>query len=186
MATWPLPWLFLIGIAATMIVVEASRIGVGRWWRRSVSRRRIRRARHGEVAAEVLLESLGYQVLERQPRRSFSVDVDGRPLVIELRADLLVELKGRRLVAEVKTGSRAPRIETRATRRQLLEYRVAYRDVDGVLLVDPEAQEVHEIGFPLPVGTQRWPFVVPAFMAGGLAGVVVGAVALWSFLGWAR
>ena len=33
-------------------------------------------------------------------------------------------------VAEVKTGRLAPRIDTPATRRQLLEYRLAF-DVDG-------------------------------------------------------
>lgn len=186
MAVWPIPWLLLIGVVATVIAVEASRVGAGRWWRRRVSRRRLRRARDGEVAAEALLEDLGYRVLERQPRRSFSFEIDGRPLVIELRADLLVALKGRRLVAEVKTGATAPRIETKSTRRQLLEYRIAYRDVDGVLLVDPEAREVHEIGFPLQARSKRWPIVARAFVAGGLAGVVVSIVALWSFLGWAR
>jgi hypothetical protein len=49
-------------------------------------------------------------------------------------------------VAEVKSGKLAPRIETAATRRQLLEYRVAF-DVDGVLLVDEEAGRVSEIVF---------------------------------------
>ena len=46
----------------------------------------------------------------------------------------------------MKTGPRATRITTAATRRQLLEYRVAY-DVNGVLLVDMDKEQIHEIGF---------------------------------------
>ena len=60
---------------------------------------------------------------------------DGRTL---LRADLLVTRNGRRYVAEVKTGRTAPRLDCAATRRQLLEYRIAF-GVDGVLLVDAES-----------------------------------------------
>ena len=67
--------------------------------------------------------------------------------VIALRADLLVERGGRRYVAEVKTGEAAPSLATAATRRQLLEYLIAYR-VDGVLLVDAERGSVHEVEFP--------------------------------------
>jgi hypothetical protein len=53
------------------------------------------------------------------------------------------------LVAEVKTGEVAPRLSTAATRRQLLEYRVAF-DVDGVLLVCPERGTIQRVDFLLP------------------------------------
>lgn len=80
--------------------------------------------------------------------------VDGEPLAVELHADYLVEGQpgddGRceRLVAEVKTGDQAPLLTTAATRRQLLEYRVAWR-ADGVLLVCPERGQIHRVDFPL-------------------------------------
>jgi hypothetical protein len=41
----------------------------------------------------------------------------------------------------------APKIETAATRRQLLEYRVAF-DVDGALLVDADRGRVSTVTFP--------------------------------------
>ena len=63
------------------------------------------------------------------------------------RADYLATRDGSRYVVEVKTGAQAPRIETSATRRQILEYRIAF-DVDGVVLVDAEAGSVHEMTFP--------------------------------------
>src|SRR5262245_45038780 len=66
---------------------------------------------------------------------------------MELRADYLVEQNGQLLVAEVKTGDEAPNLETAATRRQLLEYYVAFA-ADGVLLVCPERGAIHRIVFP--------------------------------------
>ena len=74
--------------------------------------------------------------------------VDGRPVAMELRADYLVEAGAELLVAEVKTGDEAPSIGTAATRRQLLEYHVAF-GVDGVLLVCPEHGTIHRVVFPL-------------------------------------
>jgi hypothetical protein len=74
------------------------------------------------------------------------------PLDAELRADYLVEARGELLVAEVKTGEAAPSLATAATRRQLLEYHVAFA-ADGVLLVCPERGAIHRIEFPL--GTAR-------------------------------
>jgi hypothetical protein len=111
------------------------------------ARRRGRAAVRGEVAAEELLARAGFKVRERQVALVFPIVCDGQPLPIALRADLLVERGGRRYVAEVKTGEAAPSLATAATRRQLLEYLIAYR-VDGVLLVDAERGSVHEVEFP--------------------------------------
>ena len=49
-------------------------------------------------------------------------------------------------MAEVKTGISAPLLTNAATRRQLLEYCVAYQ-VDSVLLVDVDAQAIREVTF---------------------------------------
>jgi hypothetical protein len=77
-------------------------------------------------------------------KASYDLLVDGRRLSIALRADYVVERRGRWFVAEVKSGETAPSLETPATRRQLLEYRIAFA-VDGVLLVDAERDTVHEV-----------------------------------------
>ena len=70
-----------------------------------------------------------------------------------MRADYLVEQDGERLVAEVKTGAEAPELSTAATRRQLLEYRVAFA-VEGVLLVCPERGTIQRVEFPFPLPTR--------------------------------
>lgn len=139
-------------VAAVLIgLIQSVRLAVLRW----LPGRRLRLARErgaqGEVRAEALLRRLGYAIVARQAARSYGVSVDGRPFNVDLRADFLVERDHLCYVAEVKTGRLAPRLDTSATRRQLLEYRVAFQTA-GVLLVDVDAGRVHSVEFPLPMG----------------------------------
>jgi hypothetical protein len=109
---------------------------------------RAARAGAGEREAAGLLAQAGFAVLAAQVSASYDVEVDGARVEVPLRVDYLVRRDGRRYIAEVKTGDVAPRIGTAATRRQLLEYLVAF-DVDGVLLVDAERGTVHDVRFGL-------------------------------------
>lgn len=108
-------------------------------WMRTREARRIRQHRtqgaRGEKEARRALRAAGYAILAEHPRGSWVVRVDGTPIEIELCPDFLVERRGRRFIADAKTGKSAT-IEHAATRRQLLEYHRAF-DVDGVLLVGP-------------------------------------------------
>ena len=130
---------FAVGVALLQAFAAWSR----GWLRRRKLSIRMDRAVRGEERARAWLEELGYEVLGAQD----SVEVDGLAVIVPLRADYLAARRGLRYVVEVKTGSFAPRIETSATRRQMLEYRIAF-DVDGVLLVDGETGKVHAITFP--------------------------------------
>lgn len=111
------------------------------------ARRRMAYALRGERRAARVLRRLGYRIEAAQPRRDWSIRCGDRARAISLCADFLVSRRGRRYVAEVKTGARAPSVDTAATRRQLLEYSVAY-DASGVLLVDAERGDVTEVSFP--------------------------------------
>ncbi|MGE5182040.1 MAG: hypothetical protein ACM31C_08255 [Acidobacteriota bacterium] len=137
----------LCALAAAVVALLVAR-WLRRWrgsWRARV---RAARAGRGEDAAADLLEAAGYRVLGRQVRVEWAPVVDGERCPLELRADYLVEKAGEQLIAEVKTGEEAPSIQAAATRRQLLEYRVAFA-VDGVLLVCPERGAIHRIEFEL-------------------------------------
>ena len=112
-----------------------------------LARARSVRANAGEVDAEQLLYASGYRVLDRQVRCLWWFCVDGEEQEVEVRADLLVEKNGQRFVAEVKTGTHAPNPAFPTTRRQLLEYGLAF-DPYGVLLVDMEQEEIMEVSFP--------------------------------------
>lgn len=170
--TWPAwGWVALLGAGAGGYALR----GLFRRW--TFARRR-RRGRQGEIEAERLLSQRGYRVLRRQPSRVLRYTLDGVPVDVTVRADLLVRRAGRRYLAEVKTGRRAPRLETAETRRQLLEYEHAF-DVQGVLLVDADAGRVQRVGLPrrLPRPRALWPLTV-----GLLLGALGTIGALW-FLG---
>jgi hypothetical protein len=170
---------------ATLAVCALAGLGVAllfariaRWFSHLGRVRRARRAMRAEERAAGLLDSLGYHVLGRQVGASYVLEVDGEPARVDLRADYVVSRNARRYVAEVKTGRFAPRIDNRATRRQLLEYRLAF-DVDGVLLVDEEAGRVLAVEFPLE-GREGRPRALRALLwlcvgcAAGLAAAAVG------------
>jgi hypothetical protein len=150
----------LLAVVATLAAVIAAVVAL--WlaralqaWRRS-RRARVRAARAsaGEDLAGELLVRAGFRIVARQVRITWAPLVDGEPHQTELRADYLVALGDEQLVAEVKTGAEAPSLATAATRRQLLEYHVAFA-VDGVLLVCPERDEIHRVEFPLPAHARR-------------------------------
>lgn len=131
-------------------------------WRAALPGRRLRakaaRAARGEVRAEALLARRGFSVEARQAPGRWSFAVDGEPVAVGVRADLVVTRGRRRFVAEVKTGGRAPSVTAPATRRQLLEYHHAAfgeASIDGVLLVDAEAERVVEVRFPPSGGAAR-------------------------------
>lgn len=129
--------------------VQTARLAFRKW----VTGYRLGRAREqgraGEERAEKLLVRQGYQIEARQTVLIYQLKVDNAEVDVELRADFLVRRDRRKFVAEVKTGKVAPRLDTATTRRQLLEYRMAY-GVDGVLLVDVENGKIHHVRFPLP------------------------------------
>ena len=141
-----IPWL-LAALAACLALLQTARMA---WLRARPSRRarrRLKKALRGEHEAERLLEARGFRIEARQHPAELTLVVDGAPLTVGVRADLIVRRGDARYVAEVKTGSVAPRLEHAPTRRQLLEYALAF-DVDGVLLVEPEAGVVREVEFP--------------------------------------
>ena len=136
---------FLLALAVALIVAVAW----SAWTRfrgREARSERSRSALRAEDDARDLLESEGYTVVDAQSAASWSMDVDGEPIDLDVRADLLVERDGRTFVAEVKTGRRAPDPTHPATRRQLLEYWLVF-DVDGVLLVDMESRRIRTVRF---------------------------------------
>ena len=124
-----------------------------------------------------MLSKAGYTVVAAQHGGAFTAEADGELWTFALRADFLVRRRrdGKLFIAEVKTGELAPRLSHGPTRRQLLEYALAYRDrVAGVLLVAPERGEVTCVRFPLIAGLlrpglPRWLVLFLVFLAGGAA-----------------
>lgn len=141
-------WWIALGCAlcALLGAWAALRLHALRERRRAAARNA--RGRRGERAAERVLAAHGYHVRARQTPLRYAIDVGGAARTVELVADLIVERNGERLIAEVKTGSTATRVAHPDTRRQLLEYQLATA-TPRVLLVDPDAQSITEVAFPI-------------------------------------
>lgn len=99
-------------------------------------------------AAEALLKSRGYKIVARDAPASYAVTLDGEPLVVNVAADFLIEQDSKRFVAEVRVGAAAT-LETAATRWQFLEQQHAF-GTRSVLVVDPDANSLSVVRFPLP------------------------------------
>jgi hypothetical protein len=141
--------LALLGVALVFLVLGGWLEGLRR---KFVATRAARKAaKHGlrsEKDAEKLLKKLGYTVIQKQPPASYWAVVDGEPQAINVAGDLLLEKNGQSFLAEVKTG-KAAKLENETTRRQILEYQLAF-GVDGILLLDMDAKVMRTIRFPLP------------------------------------
>ena len=130
-----LGWWIALALLAILVAVWL-RARLRRWWGRSRPAQAPGAGGEGrEVAAAQLLEKQGYEIVESQARRQWELDVDGDLLEITVIADYLVEKDGESFVAEVKSGEQAPDLTNSATRRQLLEYALAY-DSPTIILVD--------------------------------------------------
>lgn len=179
-----LPPAFVAGAGALLALVVAALLAAARRaLARARERARVRHGHAGERRGRVLLERAGWRVLAAQPAAELTLAVDGEELTRALCADYLCERDGRVLPAEVKTGAGADPA-SRATRRQLLEYALAYGS-GTVLFVDADAGTVREVLFPqgeARAARPRAPLRVGLVVAlgGGLAGVLAG------YLAWGR
>ncbi|MBK8173331.1 MAG: hypothetical protein IPK60_23765 [Sandaracinaceae bacterium] len=165
--------LLLFGAACGAVITLMLAYALRSSYRSIKAKRRSSRAMRGELNAESLLERSGFTITRRQVPQVFNVFVGETEHEIDLRADLLVTRGDRTFIAEVKTGEHAPSVQTTSTRRQLLEYCVAF-DVDGVLLVNMEEETIAEVRFPIerersavkkPTAHRRWESAAVAVVA---------------------
>jgi len=111
--------------------------------------RRVEFATFSQEEAEALLKKKGYRIIGKQKRADVITYVDGKPNLGFVQADLIVEKNGKKYVAEVKAGQMVSDPTEPSTRRQLLEYKFAYKPY-GILLVNMLDSSIHHIDFQLP------------------------------------
>jgi hypothetical protein len=153
MATPEVPYQQLgwLGIACCVLVLLAIGLWLGvlatRWLRSYRASHSARDALRREDNGVLLLERAGYTIIGRQVRKTWPVAIDGQVSSITLRVDYLVERHNRLYVADAKSGNLAASLRHGPTRRQLLEYQLAY-GADGALLVDTFGLRVLCVSFP--------------------------------------
>jgi hypothetical protein len=111
--------------------------------------RRVEMAHFSEEEAEALLKKKGFKIVGRHVRTDIVTYIDGRPNLGYVVADFIVEKNKKRYVAEVKAGELVSDPTEPSTRRQLLEYKFAYKP-DGLLLVDMLDRAIHLVEFENP------------------------------------
>lgn len=119
----------------------------------------------------------GYRVLGSQVEATYVLRAGDETKEITVRADMMLERRGRRFVAEVKSGKKAPDPSSRATRRQLFEYAHVF-EADGLLLFDMTARRIREVRFEGLRGVRAplvWPWVLFGISVGVAIAVVVSA-----------
>ncbi len=139
-------WALILILAFVLIWGCVLGVRMAAW---KTSRRAARARKLGEVGERCglrVLRKAGYRIVERQPSGRSRVVVDGQQHGFRLRADALVKRAGLVYVAEFKGGQQVARLSNRHTRRQLLEYAIAF-DVDGILLVDAVEGEISTVEF---------------------------------------
>lgn len=135
--------LLLGGIISLIVYLQIKKyLGFKQAKRRAITSKR------AEKKVEKWLIRNGFQIIEKQ---------QSKPLIIKagtvlhrylIRIDFLVKKGGRIYIVEVKSGSHN-KITKRETRRQLLEYFLAYQPY-GIILFDADTRKYSEIRFLLP------------------------------------
>jgi hypothetical protein len=144
----------LISLIPRELLLLLAAITLVLWWRAETrgarrSRRVNARAQAAESDAETLLVGAGYRLLDRQAQATLTLRINGELVDVGCRADLLVARGGLVFVAECKSGPVVSDPTFPATRRQLLEYLLAF-DVDGALLIDMHTRRIIEVAWPEP------------------------------------
>jgi len=140
--------------------------------------KRMKRGVAGEEIGKAYLIKHGYEIIEEQPRESSIILIDGVENEYNVRADFLVERKGRRAIVEVKTGNVSTNPTSTNSRRQLLEYSHIY-DVDDLLFFDAESKKLQKISFPDYKRSPVHPPLITIFIIGVIIGALTVALFFW-------
>ena len=90
----------------------------------------------------------GFHIVDKQQSRPLDIKIGNSLYRYWIRIDFLVKKNGRIYVVEVKSGSKN-KVTKRETRRQLLEYFLAYKP-HGVILFNMETKIFSQVKFILP------------------------------------
>lgn len=143
--------LTLTPLHLALVVILAILIGTGiyRLKKKLISRRLSQQkndAIQAEKAALKLLRKHDFEILEVQPSIDYQIRVNDAPQTVRISADFIVRKLGYTFVAEVKNGEDNNDITHINTRRQLLEYYMAY-GTDGILLVNMQQKQINQVQF---------------------------------------
>jgi len=89
-----------------------------------------------------------------------------------VRIDYLARKKGKVYVVEVKSGEKIPYITNRETRRQMLEYYLAYQP-SGILLLNMKNKSISEVKFQFESTKRQTIIKLTYFILGAIISLVL-------------
>jgi len=117
--------------------------------------KRFSKGRKAEKAAEKILTRNGYAIIDVQKSKPLLVTIGDKIHRYVVRIDYLVRKRGKVYVVEVKSGEKIPYITNRETRRQMLEYYLAFQP-RGILLLNMKNKSISEVRFQLENTPGKW------------------------------
>lgn len=121
-----------------------------RFFERKKIQKKIKIGIECEHEAAHFLKKNRYTIVAYHTSISYTIQENGKNILIPLELDYVVSKNGKTYVAEVKSGEHTATIRYAQTRRQLLEYAVATK-YDGYLLIDMHHKTINSIEFPLNI-----------------------------------
>ena len=147
-------------------------IKIGNWLRAKRLRKRFSRSRQAEKEAEKILKKNGYVILDAQKSKPLLITIGDKIHRYLVRIDYLARKRGKVYVVEVKSGEKIPYITNRETRRQMLEYYLAYQP-SGILLLNMKNKTISEVKFQFESTIRQKVIKLVYFLAGAIFSLIL-------------
>jgi len=140
-------------------------IKINHWINSYKLKKRFSKSRLAEKEAEKLLKNKGYTIIEIQQSKPLQISIGDKTHRYLIRIDYLVRKNRKIYVVEVKSGEKNPYITNRETRRQMLEYYLAYQPY-GIILLNMKNKSISEVKFQFKQTSHQWKMKLGYFFAG--------------------
>ena len=147
-------------------------IRISNWLRTKRLRKRFSKSRQAEKEAEKILRKNGYAVIDAQKSKPLLITIGNKIHRYLVRIDYLARKKGKVYVVEVKSGEKIPYITNRETRRQMLEYYLAYQP-SGILLLNMKNKSISEVKFQFESTMRQKIIKIVYFLVGAIFSLVL-------------
>jgi len=147
-------------------------IKISNWLRAKRLRKRFSKSRQAEKEAEKILRKNGYVIIDAQKSKPLLITIGDKIHRYLVRIDYLARKRGKVYVVEVKSGEKIPYITNRETRRQMLEYYLAYQPC-GILLLNMKNKSISEVKFQFEITMRQKAIRILYFLAGAIFSLVL-------------
>ena len=147
-------------------------IKISNWVRGKKLRQRFSKSRQAEKEAEKILRKNGYTIIDIQKSKPLLITIGDKIHRYLVRIDYLARKRGKVYVVEVKSGEKIPYITNRETRRQMLEYYLAYQP-SGILLLNMKNKTISEVKFQFESTIRQKVIKLVYFLAGAIFSLIL-------------